>query len=75
MNTGATGRWLAGHRSWTTGVVIGGGALALILWNYPTVGAVVLVVGLVLLVLVLLAVLAAAAGQARAAAHPDGAGP
>ncbi|MFF9209134.1 MULTISPECIES: hypothetical protein [unclassified Streptomyces] len=75
MNTGATGRWLAGHRAWTTGVVIGGGALALILWNYPTVGAVVLVVGLVLLVLILLAVLAAAAGQARAAASTDGAGP
>ncbi|GGY22276.1 hypothetical protein [Streptomyces djakartensis] len=60
--TGAMGRWLAGHRAWTTGVVIAAGVLALLLWNVPTVGSVALVVGLVLAVLVVLAVLAAAAG-------------
>lgn len=75
VNTGTTGRWLDGHRSWTTGVVIGLGALALVLWNYPTVGAVALVVGLVVVVLVLLGVLAAAAGRDGAAAEPGRAGP
>ncbi|MEU6284787.1 hypothetical protein [Streptomyces sp. NPDC047028] len=64
LDTGGTGRWLDGHRAWTTGAVIGFGALALVLWNYPTVGAVVLVVGLVVVVLVVLAVLAAATGRA-----------
>ncbi|MEU3844763.1 hypothetical protein AB0E88_32630 [Streptomyces sp. NPDC028635] len=75
MNTGTTGRWLDGHRSWTTGVVIGLGALALLLWNYPTVGVVVLVVGLVVVVLAVLAVLAAAtsrpAPEGPEAAAPD----
>ncbi|MER7163858.1 hypothetical protein [Streptomyces lydicus] len=63
MRTGTTGRWLETHRGWTTGVVIAGGALALILWNYPTPGSVALVLGIVLLVLVILGVLAAADGS------------
>ncbi|GGW42271.1 hypothetical protein GCM10010503_18320 [Streptomyces lucensis JCM 4490] len=77
MHTGATGRWLDSHRSWTTGVVIGGGALALLLWNYPTVGAVALVLVLVLVVLAVLAVLASAAGRPPrgAAGAPGRAGP
>ncbi|MEU3985361.1 hypothetical protein AB0F77_35770 [Streptomyces sp. NPDC026672] len=62
VHTGTAGRWLDDHRSWTTGVLIGAGALALVLWNHPTVGAVVLVLGLVLLALVVVAVLAAASG-------------
>jgi hypothetical protein len=75
--TGATGRWLDTHRSWTTGVVIAGGVLALILWNRPTVGAVALVAGLVVVVLAVLAVLAAASGRtpAAAAGEPGRAGP
>ncbi|MFE6281689.1 hypothetical protein [Streptomyces sp. NPDC057877] len=60
-HTGATGRWLATHRSWTTGVVLGCGALALLLWNRPTVGVVALVAGLVVIVLAALAVAAATA--------------
>ncbi|MFF9817736.1 hypothetical protein [Streptomyces sp. NPDC014006] len=75
MNTGATGRWLDGHRSWTTGAVIGLGALALVLWNYPTVGVVVLVLVLVVVVLAVLSVLAAAAGRAGGTAEPGRAVP
>ncbi|MFJ4468296.1 hypothetical protein ACIP2X_12565 [Streptomyces sp. NPDC089424] len=67
LRTGGAGQWLETHRSWTTGIVIAGGVLALVLWNYPTVGAVALVVGLVLLVLLVLAVLAAAGGPGRTA--------
>ncbi|MEV0976378.1 hypothetical protein [Streptomyces sp. NPDC049915] len=70
MNTGATGRWLDGHRSWTTGAVIGLGALALVLWNYPTVGVVVLVLVLVVVVLAVLSVLAAATSRAGGTAEP-----
>ncbi|MCB5179416.1 hypothetical protein [Streptomyces antimicrobicus] len=71
MRTGSTGRWLDGHRAWTTGVVIGAGALALLLWNYPTPGVVALVLGVVVLVLVVLGVLAAAPGDtARAGRRP-----
>ncbi|MFI1970472.1 hypothetical protein [Streptomyces cinnamoneus] len=62
IRTGATGRWLDDHRAWTTGVVIAGGALALVLWNYPTAACVALVLGIVVLVLLLLGVLAAASG-------------
>ncbi|MGW1029331.1 hypothetical protein ACWD4J_37590 [Streptomyces sp. NPDC002577] len=58
--TGSAGRWLYTHRGWTTGIVIGAGALALLLWNYPTPGSVALVLGIVVLVLALLGVLAAA---------------
>ncbi|MFF7277826.1 hypothetical protein [Streptomyces griseorubiginosus] len=58
--TGLTGHWLSAHRQWTTGVTIGAGALALVLWNHPTVGAVTLVLVLVLVVLAITAVLAAA---------------
>ncbi|MFF3334992.1 hypothetical protein ACFYWX_36545 [Streptomyces sp. NPDC002888] len=76
LRTGATGRWLAAHRSWTTGVAIGAGALALVLWNRPTVGAVVLVVGLVLVALAVMAVLAAANPTEGEGAHAPGrAGP
>ena len=70
MNTGLTGRWLAAHQSWTVGVTIGAGALALVLWNRPTVGAVVLVLVLVLVALAIAAVLAAA-GPGRDADEPE----
>jgi hypothetical protein len=43
-------------------VVLALGALALVLWNHPTVGAVALVAGLVVVVLLVLAVLASATG-------------
>ncbi|WP_159772275.1 hypothetical protein [Streptomyces sp. HM190] len=65
LRTGGTGRWLATHVKWTTGIAIGGGALALVLWNYPTPGAVALVLGIVVLVLIVLGVLAAASGTER----------
>ncbi|CAL9403043.1 hypothetical protein SUDANB1_01495 [Streptomyces sp. enrichment culture] len=61
MRTGSAGLALAEHRSWTTGIVIGAGVLALVLWNHPTVGAVALVAGLVVVVLIVLETLAAAA--------------
>ncbi|WP_323186587.1 hypothetical protein [Streptomyces sp. NBC_00878] len=67
LRTGATGRWLDAHGKWTTGIAIAGGALALVLWNYPTPGAVALVLGIVVLVLALLGILAAASGTAG---HP-----
>ncbi|MBQ1089676.1 hypothetical protein [Streptomyces sp. B93] len=66
--TGATGRWLAGHRAWTTGGVLAAGALALLLWNRPTIAVVALVLGVVLAALVVLAVVAAAAGPRERAA-------
>ncbi|MFE9648041.1 hypothetical protein ACFYO0_28795 [Streptomyces sp. NPDC006365] len=62
VRTGSTGRWLADHRVWTTGGVIAAGALALVLWNHPTVGAVALVLGITLAVMIVVAALAAAAG-------------
>ncbi|MEU9300822.1 hypothetical protein [Streptomyces sp. NPDC048269] len=62
LRTGSTGRWLDGHRAWTTGAVIGAGGLALLLWNHPTPGVVALVFGIVVLLLALLGVLAAAPG-------------
>lgn len=64
LRTGSTGRWLTDHRAWTTGGVIAAGALALVLWNHPTAGAVSLVLGIAVAVLVVLAILAAAAGPA-----------
>ncbi|MFJ4979373.1 hypothetical protein ACIP6X_29250 [Streptomyces coeruleorubidus] len=64
VRTGSTGRWLAGHRAWITGGVIAAGALVLVLWNHPTVGAVALVLGIALAVLIVLAILAAATGPA-----------
>ncbi|SMQ21609.1 hypothetical protein SAMN06272771_7569 [Streptomyces sp. Ag82_O1-12] len=67
VRTGATGRWLAEHRTWTTAVVMAAGALALVLWNHPTVAAVALVLGIALAVLIVLAVLAAAGPADRAA--------
>ncbi|MDX2935432.1 hypothetical protein [Streptomyces ipomoeae] len=68
LRTGSTGRWLTDHRAWTTGGVIAAGALALVLWNHPTVGAVALVLGIAVAVLIILAILAAAAGPADRAA-------
>ncbi|MGW4564419.1 hypothetical protein ACWEN3_19055 [Streptomyces sp. NPDC004561] len=70
VNTGHAGEWLTAHRAWTTGVTIGAGALALLLWNYPTVGVVVLVLVLVLVVLAVTAVLAAATGASRDEPRP-----
>ncbi|MBB4717624.1 hypothetical protein BJ965_007506 [Streptomyces luteogriseus] len=68
VRTGATGRRLAEHRKWTTGVVMAAGALTLVLWNHPTVAAVVLVLGIALAVLIILAILASATGPADRAA-------
>jgi hypothetical protein len=65
LNTGAAGEWLRTHRALTSGVVLGAGVLALLLWNYPTPGAVVLVLVLVLAALAVLGVLAAAVGERR----------
>ncbi|MFD3842226.1 hypothetical protein ACFWWC_39170 [Streptomyces sp. NPDC058642] len=64
LRTGATGRWLTDNRAWTTGAVIAAGALTLVLWNHPTVGGVVLVLGIALAVVLILAILAATAGPA-----------
>ncbi|WP_037678101.1 hypothetical protein [Streptomyces griseus] len=72
LRTGAAGRWLAAHRSWTTGIAIGAGALVLVLWNHPTVGGVALVVGLVLVALAVMAVLAAANPTEGEGAHAPG---
>ncbi|WP_217240148.1 hypothetical protein [Streptomyces sp. AC555_RSS877] len=69
VHTGSTGRWLADHRAWTTGGVIAAGALALLLWNHPSVGAVALVLGIAVAVLIVVAALAAAAGPT--AGHED----
>ncbi|OQD57740.1 hypothetical protein BM536_001250 [Streptomyces phaeoluteigriseus] len=68
LRTGTPGRWLADHKSWTTGCVIAAGALTLVLWNHPTVGAVALVLGIALAILIILAILTAAAGPADRAA-------
>ncbi|WP_234442689.1 hypothetical protein [Streptomyces sp. FxanaA7] len=73
LSTGRAGRLLAEHPRWTNGVVLGGGALALLLWNRPTVGAVVLVAVLVVAVLALVAVVAAAADPAPDEAPADAA--
>ncbi|MGP4052951.1 hypothetical protein [Streptomyces sp. 2A115] len=71
LRTGATGRWLGAHSKWTTGIAIAGGALALLLWNYPTAGVVALVLCIVVLVLVILGILAAASGTAGHANADD----
>lgn len=73
LSTGRTGRLLTDHPRWTNGVVLGAGALALLLWNRPTVGAVVLVAVLVVAVLALVAVVAAAADPAPDEAPGDAA--
>ncbi|MFC9955356.1 hypothetical protein ACFVIN_33910, partial [Streptomyces prasinus] len=70
VRTGSTGRLLADHQAWTTGGAFAAGALVLLLWNHPTVGAVALVVGVVLAVLAVLAFLAAAAPRAPGEAGP-----
>ncbi|MFF0110516.1 hypothetical protein [Streptomyces hirsutus] len=70
VRTGSTGRRLAEHQAWTTGGVFAGGVLALVLWNHPTAGAVVLVIGVVLAVLVGLAILAAAAPRGHEESGP-----
>ncbi|MFG2294427.1 hypothetical protein [Streptomyces sp. NPDC048603] len=73
LRTGLTGHWLQEHRKWTTGLVIGAGALVLLLWNYPTPGVVALVFGIVVVLLFVLGVLAAAPGDAgRHGAGGDG---
>lgn len=74
LRTGGMGDWLDAHRGWTTGIAIAGGALALVLWNFPTPGSVALVLGIVVLVLIVLGILAAAGGRAPGAA-PPGEGP
>ncbi|MFS4096230.1 hypothetical protein [Streptomyces sp. AF1A] len=71
VRTGHAGEWLTAHRRWTTGVTIGAGALALLLWNHPTVGVVALVLVLVLIVLAATAVLAAATGRTDRAPRPS----
>jgi hypothetical protein len=68
VRTGSTGRWLADHQAWTTGGIIAAAALALVLWNHPTVGAVALVLGVALAVLIVLAILGAASGPTDRAA-------
>ncbi|MGW3943417.1 hypothetical protein [Streptomyces phaeochromogenes] len=75
LRTGSIGGRLAEHRSWATGITIGAGALALVLWNHPTVGGVVLVLGLVLFALALVAVLAATAEPSPADVEPGRANP
>ncbi|MFJ2262914.1 hypothetical protein ACIOKD_32180 [Streptomyces sp. NPDC087844] len=64
VRVGPVGRRLAARRSWATGIVIGAGALALVLWNHPTVGSVALVLALVLVALAAVAVLVAVAVSA-----------
>ncbi|MFI2203400.1 hypothetical protein ACH47Z_22025 [Streptomyces sp. NPDC020192] len=71
VHTGHFGQWLTVRRPWTTGVTIGAGALALVLWNHPTVGGVALVLLLVVAVLIVTAVLAAATGPAPGRADPS----
>ncbi len=75
LRTGSVGRRLAEHRSWATGITIGAGVLALVLWNHPTVGAVALVLAVVLVVTALVAVLAAASAPAPATDEPGHAVP
>lgn len=75
LRTGSLGGRLAEHRSWAAGITIGAGALALVLWNHPTVGGVVLVLGLVLFALALVAVLAATAEPSPADVEPGRANP
>ncbi|MFJ8212523.1 hypothetical protein [Streptomyces sp. NPDC096033] len=74
LRMGSTGRWLDGHRAWTTGVVIGAGAVTLLLWNHPTPAVVAVVFGIAVLVLAVLGVLAAAPGDGphpgKEAGHP-----
>ncbi|MFD0306598.1 hypothetical protein [Streptomyces sp. NPDC127119] len=64
VRVGPVGRRLAARRSWATGIVIGAGALALILWNHPTVGSVALVLVLVLVALAAVSVLVAVTASA-----------
>ncbi|GHE14971.1 hypothetical protein [Streptomyces alanosinicus] len=75
VDTGHGGQWLAAHRSWTTGVTIGAGALALVLWNHPTVGVVALVLLLVVVVLAVTGVLAAATGPTATVGRADASTP
>ncbi|MEF9904563.1 hypothetical protein [Streptomyces sp. P9-A2] len=70
VRTGSTGHRLADHQAWTTGGAFAAGALALVLWNHPTVGAVALVVGIVLAVLAVLAVLSATAPRGHGESGP-----
>ncbi|MFF3311605.1 hypothetical protein [Streptomyces sp. NPDC002952] len=54
---------------WVSAGLIAAGALALLRWNHPSVGAVALIVCLVLAALILAAVLAAAAGPTAGEKH------
>lgn len=74
LRTGSTGHWLDTHRGWTTGVLIAAGALALLLWNYPTPASVATVLGIVVVVLALLGILAAAAAADGPGTGSEGAG-
>lgn len=59
LTSGAVGRLLRRHWPLTTGVVIGAGGLALLLWNYPTPASVAVVLLIVVVVLVILGILGA----------------
>ncbi|MFH9012321.1 hypothetical protein ACH4C6_13150 [Streptomyces sp. NPDC017943] len=72
VHTGGLGSWLDRHRTAITGVVLAGGALALLLWNRPSAGAVALVLGIALALLIVVAVLAAATGRPGRDAHAAG---
>ncbi|MCM3885051.1 hypothetical protein ND747_15510, partial [Frankia sp. R82] len=74
VRTGGAGRWLAGHRRLTSGVVIGAGVLALVLWNCPTPASVALVLLVVVVVLAALDVLAAAGTAQSGPARSDDGG-
>lgn len=60
LKSGTAGQWLGMHRPLTTGVVVAAGALALILWHYPTPASVAFVLLIVVVVLAALGVVAAA---------------
>ncbi|WP_261564724.1 hypothetical protein [Frankia gtarii] len=72
VRTGGAGRWLARHRRLTSGIVIGAGALALVLWNSPTPSSVALILAIIVITLAALAVLAAAGTTRPGPGSPDG---
>ncbi|EIV94328.1 membrane protein [Frankia sp. QA3] len=63
LRTGAAGRWLQTHQRWTTGLVIGAGVLALVLYNDSAPASVAFILCIVIVALALLAILAAAGTQ------------
>ncbi|WP_127355211.1 hypothetical protein [Actinacidiphila soli] len=74
LRTGSPGHWLDTHRGWTTGVLIAAGALALLLWNYPTPASVALILGIVVFILVILGILSAAADRPGTGSEGAGTG-